>query len=73
MNNNSNSSAFVFNRGSSILHSYIDTSSLLIINSRSKIQPNAIDRADYYTLIDKIAFVKKTADKLKVTTPAGSS
>lgn len=58
---------------SSILQSYIDTSSILIINPRSTINPNSIDSAEYYTLIDKVAFVKKTADRLKVMTPAGSS
>lgn len=45
----------------------------MIINPRSTINQSKIDSTEYYTLIDKIAFVKKTADRLKITTPAGSS
>jgi hypothetical protein len=51
----------------------MDTSSILIINPRSTINYGKIDAAEYYTLIDKVAFVKKSADRLKITTPGGSS
>ncbi len=51
---------------SSILGSSFEPSSLII---KTPLEEMNLDMNNYYTLIDRVAFVKKSQDSLKVTFP----
>lgn len=44
----------------------------MIVKPENGSEPETVAK-DYYTLVDKVAFVRKTQDRIKVTTPEGQS
>jgi len=59
-------------RHSSILQFTLDHESI-IIKGNGESQSGGPSPEQYYTLIDKVAFVRKTMDCIRVTSPDGQS
>jgi len=53
--------------------SIFDSSSIVIMNPHSKINKSNFKSEEYYSLIDNVYMIRKTADCLRVSTPSGIS
>lgn len=59
-------------RHSSILQFTLDHESIIVKGPNDNLSDNP-NPEQYYTLIDKVAFVRKTMDCIRVTSPDGQS
>ena len=46
-----------------------ESSSIIVKNPKEKFNEPNVNEGDFYTLIDKVFFIRKTLDSIKVSSP----